>query len=180
VSTAMSLTQEYPAAPAEVYALFTHSDFLQARMEAGGGIDPKVVSIAGTDGAAGAENTADPAGDLAAGATIVTQQAIPASVLPSMVASMMAGDPVTERTETWRADGEGYVADFSIVVKGAPASLKGTMRLAPSASGSTLTVEGTANVPIPMFGPKLENVIAEQITTVLGTEGEYTRSRLGA
>ncbi len=177
MSTAMSLTQEYPAAPAEVYALFTHSDFLQARMEAGGGIDPKVVSIAGTGGTAGADG---PAGDLSTGATIVTQQAIPASVLPSMVASMMAGDPVTERTETWRADGDGYVADFSIVVKGAPASLKGTMRLAPSAAGSTLTVEGTANVPIPMFGPKLENVIAEQITTVLGTEGDYTRSRLGA
>lgn len=172
MSTAMSVTQEFPAAPAAVYALFTDADFLQARMVAGGGIDPKVVSI---DGADGSENSA---GDLSRGATVVTQQSIPASALPSMVATMMAGDPVTERTETWRPDGDGYAADFALVVKGAPASLKGTMRLAPSEGGSTFTVEGAANVPIPMFGPKLEGVIAEQITTVLGSEGEYTRARL--
>lgn len=168
--TPMSFTQEFAVAPAAVYALFTQSDFLQARMDAGGGIEPKVISITGASGETG--------GDTSTGVTIVTQQAIPASVLPSMVASMMAGDPVTERTETWRADGDGFAAEFSIVVKGAPASLKGTMRLTPSGAGCTFTVEGNAAVPIPMFGPKLEGIIAEQITTVLTTENEYTRTRL--
>lgn len=173
MSTAVSVTQEFPAGPAAVYALFTDAEFVQARMVAGGGIDPKVVSVDGVGSGVGA------AGDgFAGGATIVTQQSIPASVLPSMVATMMAGDPVTERSETWRPDGDGYTADFSLVVKGAPASLKGTMRLTPSAGGTTFTVEGAATVPIPLFGPKLEGVIAEQITTVLGSEGEYTRSRL--
>lgn len=172
MSTAMSVTQEFPAGPAAVYALFTDADFLQQRMVAGGGIDPKVVSIEGADGAAG--------GDLSHGAIVVTQQAIPASALPSMVATMMPGDPVTERSETWREDGDGYAAEFSLVVKGAPASLKGTMRLAPTAGGSVLTVQGAATVPIPMFGPKLEGVIAEQITAVLDSEGEYTRARLVA
>lgn len=163
MATPLTITQQYPAAPAALYALFTDREFLQARMEAGGGIDPAVISVQ--------------AGD--AGATIVTQQAIPASVLPSMVASMIPGDPVTERTETWTVAGEDYRADFSVVVKGAPASLKGTMTLAASDGGCTLSVDAAATVPIPMFGGKLESVIVEQITTALDKEAEYTRSRLG-
>lgn len=163
MATPLTVSYEFDAAPAAVYALFTDADFLQARMEAGGGINPTVVS-------------ATVEGD---GATVVTQQAIPASVLPSMVASMIPGDPVTERTETWSADGDGYTASYSVVVKGAPASLKGAITLAPSGSGSTLAFDGAATVPIPMFGGKLESVIVEQITEALNKEAEYTRSRLG-
>lgn len=163
--TDLSVVQEFSAAPTTVYALFSDTDFLQARMEAGGGIDPQVVSVSPSD-------------DGSVDTTIVTQQAIPASALPSMVASMMPGDPTTERTESWRAEGDGYAADFSVIVKGAPASLKGTMTLTPSDSGATLTVEAAANVPIPMFGPKIETVIVEQLSALFQSEGDYTRSRL--
>ena len=47
---------------------------------------------------------------------IVTPQSIPSSVLPSMVASMIPGDPATERVEDWHADGDGYSAQFSVVL----------------------------------------------------------------
>lgn len=165
MTTELSVVHEFPAAPTAVYTLFSDVDFLQARMEAGGGIDPRVVSVTPSD-------------DGSQGTTIVTQQAIPASALPSMVASMIPGDPATERTENWRAEGDGYAADFSVIVKGAPASLKGTMALTPADSGATLTVDAAANVPIPMFGEKIENVIVEQISALLQSESDYTRSRL--
>ncbi len=158
----MNVTQQYDAPAATVFALFSDPDFVAGRLADSGAPDATVVSV-------------DPTAD---GVRLVTRQSIPSSVLPSMVASMMQGDPVTERTEDWRADGDGYVADFSLVVKGAPASIKGTMTLAPAGTGSTLVVNGQATVPIPMFGSKIEGVIAEQIGTLLAHEENYTRAQL--
>ena len=167
--TPMSVVQEFPAAPSAVYALLIDREFITGRLADCGGVDPEIVSL-DVDGDAGAQT-----------ATIVTRQSIPSDVLPAMVASMMAGNPVTERTENWKPAGDGYSADFSVTVKGAPASLKGTMTLAPVAGdtgASTLTVEGNAAVPIPLFGGKIEEIIASQIGELLRMEGDYTRARL--
>lgn len=164
MATRLTVTQSYDAPPAAVFALFGDRAFIEGRVERSGGIDPQVVSV-------------DPTPD---GLTIVTRQGIPASALPSMVSSMMKDDPITERTEQWRADGDGYVADFSVSVKGAPASLKGTMTLQPSGAGSELAVVGDATVPIPIFGGKIEQVIADQVRELLEDEQVYTRERLAS
>lgn len=161
--TPLKVTQQYDAPAADVFALFNDPDFIKGRLDDSGALDPEVVTV---------DSTAD-------GVTIVTRQAIPASVLPSMVASMISGDPGTERTETWKVDGDGYTADFVVTVQGAPASLKGTMTLTNAGSGSTLTITGSAAVPIPIFGAKIEGVIASQIGQLLASEETYTRSRLG-
>ncbi len=164
MATSLSVTHQFTASPAQVYALLTDRDFLERRLAETGGIDPSVVSLE-----AGAE-----------GATVVTRQSIPASVLPSMVASMISGDPVTERTETWRPDGDSYRADLAVVIKGAPASLKGSMALDPAGSGSTLTIQGQASVPIPLFGAKIEAVVVEQVTSLISNENEYTATSLSS
>jgi hypothetical protein len=162
LATSLSVTHEFPVAPAAVYALLTDRAFLDARLEATGGNDPEIVSL-------------DTEGDHT---KIVTRQSIPASALPSMVASMISGDPITERTEDWHADGEGYAADFGVVIKGAPASMKGTIALTPSGTGCTLAVNGQASVPIPLFGPKIEAVVVEQVNALLLEENEYTAKAL--
>ena len=164
MATALSAVQQFDAPAERVFGLFSDSSFQQGRLVDGGGLDPELVSLDAGDGTL----------------TVVTRQSIPASVLPSMVASMMSGNPVTERTETWRPDGDGYVADFSVVIKGAPASLKGTMALADTDAGSTLTVNGQAAVPIPMFGGKIEGIIVEQVSGLLAGEETYTRQALAA
>lgn len=164
MATRLTVTQTYDAPPAGVFALFGDRAFIEGRVERSGGIDPQVVSV---------DSTPD-------GLTIVTRQGIPASALPSMVSSMMKDDPVTERTEQWRADGDSYVADFSVSVKGAPASLKGSMTLRPAGAGSQLDVVGDAVVPIPIFGGKIEQVIAEQVRELLEDEQVYTRERLAS
>ena len=160
--TPLKVTQQYDAPAADVFALFNNRDFIQARLDDSGALDPQVMAVDSTDD----------------GVTIVTRQSIPASVLPSMVASMIQGDPATERTETWKVDGDGYTADFLLTVKGAPATIKGTMSLTNVGSGSTLNVVGAAAVPIPIFGSKIEGVIAKQITELLASEETYTRSHL--
>ncbi len=160
--TPLSVTHDFAATPSAVYALLTDRTFLDGRLTETGGIDPSVVSL-------------DVEGDTA---KVVTRQSIPSSALPSMVASMIPGDPVTERTEDWRTEGDGHVADLAVVIKGAPASLKGTMTLAASAAGSTLTVQGQASVPIPLFGGKIEAIVAEQVTAQLNREAQYTATAL--
>jgi hypothetical protein len=162
LATSLSVTHEFAASPAAVYALLTDRTFLDARLEATGGNDPEIVSL-------------DADGDHT---KIVTRQSIPASALPSMVASMISGDPITERTEDWRAEGDGYQADFSVVIKGAPASMKGTIALTPTGVGSSLAVNGSASVPIPLFGAKIEAVVVEQVNALLVEENEYTAKAL--
>jgi hypothetical protein len=164
LATSLSIHHEFSAPPAAVYALLTDREFLEGRLEATGGTDPAVVSL-------------DTATDTA---KVVTRQSIPSSVLPSVVASMISGDPVTERTENWRADGDGYRADFGVVIKGAPASLKGTMSLTASGTGSTLKVDGEAHVPIPLFGGKIEAIVAEQVDSLLTKENAYTAKALAS
>ncbi|GGM15314.1 DUF2505 domain-containing protein [Nakamurella endophytica] len=162
--TPMSSTFEFPAPPDRVFALMTDRAFLEGRLTQTGGQDPEVVSVDTADGVT----------------TLVTREAIPASVLPSMVSAMINGDPVTERTERWRAEGDGYAADFGVVVKGAPASMKGTMTIAPAPGGSTLTVAGTATVPVPLFGGKIESIVVERVQTLLEREAQYTARSLQA
>jgi len=162
VPTPLNVTQQYDAPVTEVFALFNDPDFIAGRLEDSGAPNAQVMTV---------DSTAD-------GVKIITRQSIPASVLPSMVASMLQGDPATERTEDWHFDGEAYVAQFSVIVKGAPATIKGTMTLSPAGEGSTLVVDGQAAVPIPLFGSKIEAVIAEQIGALLTSEETYTRSKL--
>ena len=162
VPTPLNVTQSYDAPVREIFALFNDPDFIAGRLEDSGAPDAEVVTVDSSPG----------------GVKIVTRQSIPASVLPSMVASMLSGDPATERTEEWKQDGEGYIAEFSVIVKGAPASVRGTMALNPAGTGSTLVVKGEAAVPIPLFGSKIEGVIAQQIGKLLAYEETYTQSHL--
>lgn len=159
--TPLSVRQDFDVTPAALYARLKDREFVTGRLNASGGLNPEVVSmdVSGED------------------VTLVTRQAIPASILPSMVSALIPGDPVTERTETWHPDGEGYSATFSVLIKGAPASLKGTMALRPVGTGSELVVDGAANVPIPLFGAKVEKLVAEQVAGVLRREERFIKAQ---
>jgi hypothetical protein len=163
VPTSLHIVHTYPASPAQVHTLLTDRSFLEGRMESVGGLDPKIMDLSTED----------------TKTTVVTRQSIPSSALPSMVASMISGDPVTERTEVWDQDGDGYQASISVVVKGAPAKLTGTITLRPKDDGSEMVVDGSAAVPIPLFGSKVESIIVEQIRALLDEEAEYTARKLG-
>ncbi|MGI8415023.1 MAG: DUF2505 domain-containing protein [Nakamurella sp.] len=170
MSTDLPTVQTFAAAPEVIFAKYSDRAFLDGRLQAAGGLDPQVTTL---------ESSGDGADQAL---RIVTQQAIPASVLPSMVSSLMPGDPLIVRTENWRPAGGGYVADFDVLIKGAPASLKGTMTLAAgsTADSSTVTIDGQASVPIPLFGGKIESVIVEQVDKLLKAEEAYTQQTLGS
>lgn len=162
--TTFTATQRYPAPASEVYALFSDRSFLEARLEANGGLDPQVMSLDVTDDG---------------GVVMVTRQGIPASKLPSVVSSFINGDLSTQRTESWRPAADGYTADLKVTIHGAPASMKGTMTLSDDPTGgSVLTVRADAIVPIPMFGGKIEKVVVEQVGELLDREEAFTREQL--
>jgi hypothetical protein len=164
VPTTFTATQRYPAPATTVYALFGDRGFLQARLEANGGLDPQVMSLDVTDDG---------------GVVMVTRQGIPASKLPSVVASFISGDLSTQRTESWRPAADGYTADLTVTIHGAPASMKGTMTLSDDPNGgSVLMVNADATVPIPMFGGKIEKVVVEQVGELLDREEAFTRGQL--
>lgn len=162
--TAFTATQNYDATPRQVFELFCDRGFIEARLEASGGINPEVVSLDGTD------TTLD----------LVTRQGIPAAVLPSAVSSFISGDPSTQRTENWRADGDGYTADLKVSIHGAPASMKGTITLRPAGAGAVLTIAANAVVGIPLFGGKIEKVIVEEVGRLFALEERFTQEQLAA
>ncbi len=104
VPTKLNVTQQFDAPPATVYGLFADQGFQEGRLDEVGGLEAQVVSLDATDD----------------GVKIVTRQNIPSSVLPSMVASMIPGDPATERIEDWHVAGDGYSADFSVTSRARP------------------------------------------------------------
>jgi hypothetical protein len=162
--TKLVVTQRYTASPAKIYSLFCDPDFLTDRLAASGGIDPELVSQEVTE----------------RGLSFVTRQGVPASALPSIVSSFFSGNPTTQRAESWRSTTDGYAADLAVTILGAPASLKGTITLAPDGTGSTVSVDAAAAVPVPIFGGKIEKVIVEQITELLRFEETFTQQRLTA
>ncbi|MDQ6656626.1 MAG: DUF2505 domain-containing protein [Actinomycetota bacterium] len=170
MSTDLHAVQTFAAGPEVIFAKYSDRAFLEGRLQAVGGIDPQVTTLETTGAGTGLA------------LRIVTQQAIPASALPSMVSSLMPGDPLIVRTEKWRRAGGSFVADFDVLIKGAPASMKGTMTLAAGsiADSSTVTIDGQASVPIPLFGGKIESVIVEQLDKLLLAEETYLQRTLGA
>ena len=158
----LNVSQQYDAPASEVFALFNDPDFIAGRLEDSGAPDAKVMTV---------DSTAD-------GVKIVTRQSIPSSVLPSMVASMIPGDPATERTEDWKVDGDKLRRAVLGDRQGCAGHHQGHHDAVPAGDGSTLVVDGEAAVPIPLFGSKIEAVIAEQIGALLASEETYTQSRL--
>lgn len=163
--TKLSVTQHFDATPDQVFGLFGDPEFLAARLVANQGLDPEIVTQEVDGGSI----------------TLVTRQGIPAEVLPSAVAGFIQGDPSTQRTEDWTTDADGHhTATWSVTIKGAPANLKGTMVLNAEGAGSVVVIEGTATVPIPLFGGKIEKIIVEQVTELLQKEETFTQQHLSS
>lgn len=148
----------HPAA--DVYAAMVDKAQLTARLEQLGG-----------PGALVLEHRAD-----SEGARYTLRHGLSSADLPPAVAALMSGDVFIERTETLRPDGASrYTGDVSVTIKGTPASAIGSIRLADlPAVGSELRVTVEITVRVPLFGAKIEQIVAEQITQLLDAETRFT------
>lgn len=149
------------ATPADtVHATITDPAFLADRLEALGGKDAAVV------------DRTESAGSV----TYQLRQGLAAEHLPAAVRTLLKGDLVVHRTETWRPDRTGTV---KATVQGVPGEINGTMRLSDVDGGTEWTTSLEVRVSIPLVGGKIEKSIGEQVVKLLANEAAFTEKWLG-
>ena len=116
-----------------------------------------------------------------AGVTVRTTRVLPAK-LPEPLRSMVGEHLEIVQVETWTSpDGDGRRrADVEVQISGQPASMTGTMTLAPHGTGTRQTVAGDVRVKIPLLGRRVEPEIVKAIRAALDKEGECARTYLAS
>jgi hypothetical protein len=74
------------------------------------------------------------------------------------------------RTEIWTGSGGSVHA----VVDGVPGTITGGMQLEPDPTGCVLGAQLTAEVPLPLFGGKVEKMITDNVAKLLAAEHQFT------
>lgn len=163
MATSLSAAVPFAADPARTFELVTEPAYVEAVAARTGGSDIEV-SVTPTDDG---------------GAVVVSARSLPADV-PSF-AKAMVGDTIRlVETRTYgpaAADGsrEGTVeATFG----SAPMRLSGTLRLAPEASGSAITLDASVKASVPLIGGKIERFAADEVQTFIAKEAQVAADRL--
>lgn len=160
--TPRSISYEYASNPDEVFALLRDPDFLRRRAEAAGESNVDV-QIAET-------------GD---GIRVVTARD-KAVDLPSFAKRMFQPSNRIVEDTTWRRQGDSWVAEYEIEIKGIPGQVKGRSSLAPSAGGCLYQSDFEVTARIPMVGGKLEGFVAERIEEQLRSNAVRNAEQLNA
>jgi hypothetical protein len=154
------------AFPAEkVFAAMTDEEYLRARLREIGGPGSQLLDHEATPESARYE----------------LKQGLAAEDLPPIVGKVMNGDLAIVRTETLNRTAPGsYSGDVDVAIPGAPASASGTMALADDGAGSLFQVHADVKVNVPLFGGKIEEIVAEQVRKLLEAETAFTIHWLGS
>jgi hypothetical protein len=154
------------AFPAEkVFAAMTDEEYLKARLREIGGPGSQLL-----------DHEASPES-----ARYELKQGLAAEDLPPIVGKVMNGDLAIVRTETLNRTAPGsYSGDVDVAIPGAPASASGTMTLADDGAGSLFEVHADVKVNVPLFGGKIEEIVAEQVRKLLEAETAFTIHWLGS
>jgi hypothetical protein len=149
---------EFAADVASTYAAVAGEAALRARLEQLGGHDAALLSYEASD----------------AGLRYQLRQGISADKLPQAVRTLHKGDLLVTRTQVWRPSGAEYQGNASVEVGGVPGEIVARTALLADGAKTVLRTSGEVTVRIPLFGGKLESVIAEQVTKLLEREAEFS------
>ncbi|MFC4950363.1 DUF2505 domain-containing protein [Pseudonocardia sp. GCM10023141] len=148
----------------EVFATTVDPDFIRARLAQIGGPGAALVNHAAAAG----------------GVRYTIRHGLDAKDLPSIVRGMLPNPLVIERTESWKPlDAGGYGGETSVSIPSTPASAAGAMRLRDvTAGGSDFLVRATVTVNVPLFGGRVESIVAEQVQNLLAAEAAFMQEWL--
>ncbi|KQU28543.1 hypothetical protein ASG69_11140 [Rhodococcus sp. Leaf225] len=93
--------------------------------------------------------------------------------LPKKVRGFVRGEPTITRTESWRPSESGFMGESDVKMSG-PGAIKGRMALEDTGEGSSLTVHFDIEVPIPMFGGEVEQILVSEISETMNVEAKFT------
>ncbi|WP_019932535.1 DUF2505 domain-containing protein [Nocardia sp. BMG111209] len=156
MATPLAFTATYSHSADAVRAAIASEQYWKDRLAEVGGPGARLESF-------------EPAGEVL---TIRMVQTIAASELPSSITSVRPGDMIIPRTEVYTAGSN--TGTFEAHVDGAPAEVNGTVTLTENGSGTVATVEGSVHVAVPLFGKKIEAVVAEKLLELLASEAAFT------
>ena len=154
MASRLALRHQFPVPPERLREVLIDRQYLQAKLHEVGGPRAELVTWQQD----------------ARGVTIVLHQAVPEDAMPSFLRSVLPDELTIRRTETW----SGSTGQVNAVVDGAPGTITGVMHIEPDPDGSVLSAQLTAEVPLPLFGGKVEKVITDSVTTLMDTEYQFT------
>ncbi|MFC8179806.1 DUF2505 domain-containing protein [Rhodococcus sp. NPDC057297] len=148
-----------PAPVDKVHAALVSEQYWKDRIEQIGGPGAQLVSVTAINGTI----------------SVVITQTVPEEELPAAVTAFKKGPLIIERTESWGPLGGGRAeGKFGATVDGAPATISGTTLLEGDDTSSTMSLSGTTEVKIPLFGSKIEAMISEQVLGLIDNEHDFT------
>lgn len=156
MTSRVELRHSYAEPPDRIREVLTDPAYLRAKLREVGGPGAELLS-----------REQDASGDV----TVVQRQTVPAEWVPDFARPLVGDEVVIERTESWNGSDGGTVR---AVVTGMPATISGTMALAPHDGGTELTLRIEAKVPIPLFGGTVEKMVTDNITQLMQTEYRFT------
>ena len=148
----------------EVHALLTDQAFQEAKC------------AATTDGGATSVDITRNAG----GQRVRTSRELPSDGLPDVARSFVGDHLTVIEVQDWSgpaADGSRESA-LDIHVKGAPLTIKGTLRLEPSGAGTAEVLDAELKANVPLIGGRLEKAAAAPINTAIEIETGLLREWL--
>ena len=148
----------------EVHALLTDRAFQEAKCAATTDGGPTSVEITANAG----------------GERVRTVRELPSDGLPDIARSFVGEHLTIIEVHDWTgpaADGSRRSA-LDIHVKGAPLTIKGTLRLEPSGTGTVKMIDAELKANVPLIGGKLEKAAAGPINTAIDIETGLLREWL--
>ena len=161
-----SVTHTYPRSAGAVFAVLTDFDRTRDKYEALGHTDVELISREEHDG----------------GVTLITRRVVPLE-LPGFAKKVLSPRQNVTQTDTWAAaDAKGVrTGTFSVVAKGTPVQVRGTMRLAPSGTRRCTNVTAvTVECKIPLLGGKIADYVAGDTRRAVDHEQTWIRDHLAA
>jgi hypothetical protein len=141
---------------ADLYEMSITKEFQERKCRDAGALSWDVTVTDGTDGA-----------------TVKTKRKLPTVGFPGLLRKFVPSGVTSTETIVWgpaAADGS-RTADLSVDFHGAPASMKGTIRVVPDGKqASTVVVDAQFKAHVPLIGGKVEGFAAPIIMSVIDAE----------
>ncbi|HET8594243.1 MAG TPA: DUF2505 domain-containing protein [Intrasporangium sp.] len=159
----ISETVEYPAAPDEVFSMLTDERFQARKCEEAGSLSHDV-AVSQNGGST----------------RVVTKRDLPTQDMPDFAKSLIGPRVTITETYEWAApNGDGSrTGDLTVVLGGAPVTLRAKLGLKPSGAGTSMSLDGDLKASVPLIGGKIEKTAAPAIVDGIRSESSVARAWL--
>jgi hypothetical protein len=105
---------------------------------------------------------------------VTTTQDLGSDLLPGIVARFYRRNLKVRHTETWTPSGDQLRGEITVAVSGAPGSGSAAASVAPTPSGSLLSLSGTVEFKVPLVGGTVESFIAREFAQGIPDVQDFT------